>query len=73
MLYPRFFRYLVDNEIHATWATVGMLFNKNWEDWERNIPQTTPNYVNENLSAYKYGKSINYEVNDVIFFCSGIN
>lgn len=44
--------------IKATWATVGMLFNQNWEEWEQNIPEVIPNYTNENLSAYKFGKRI---------------
>ena len=45
-------------EIHATWATVGMLFNENWEEWNSNIPSNIPNYQNINLSAYNFGKSI---------------
>ncbi|QYA26046.1 polysaccharide deacetylase family protein [Gramella sp. MT6] len=45
-------------EIHATWATVGMLFNHNWEEWNSNIPSNIPNYQNRNLSAYNFGKSI---------------
>ncbi|WZL88735.1 polysaccharide deacetylase family protein [Salinimicrobium sp. 3283s] len=45
-------------EIHCTWATVGMLFNENWEDWKENIPEILPQYKNRNLSAYDYGNSI---------------
>ena len=65
---PEILSFFNGNEIHATWAIVGMLFNKNWEEWKRNIPQTTPTYINEKLSAYKYGTSINYEANDSYFF-----
>lgn len=43
------------NEIHSTWATVGMLFNENWEEWESNIPDNIPNYNNPALSAYEFG------------------
>ena len=44
--------------IACTWATVGMLFNENWDDWNSNIPGITPAYSNKNLSAYNYGNSI---------------
>lgn len=44
--------------IHATWATVGMLFNENWDEWIENIPKSTPEYSNERLNAYKFGKKI---------------
>ncbi|UJH91324.1 polysaccharide deacetylase family protein [Antarcticibacterium sp. 1MA-6-2] len=45
-------------KIKATWATVGMLFNQNWEEWEQNIPTLIPKYNNQNLSAYEFGKSV---------------
>lgn len=44
--------------IHATWATVGMLFNNSWEDWESNFPKKLPEYVNTELSPYKFGSVI---------------
>ncbi len=44
--------------IHCTWATVGMLFNKNWEEWSENKPNVLPEYKNSALSAYEYGQSI---------------
>ena len=42
----------------ATWATVGMLFNEDWEQWERNTPNIIPDYSKSQLSAYDFGKSI---------------
>lgn len=45
-------------EIQCTWATVGMLFNEDWDEWNENIPDILPQYENSQLSAYKYGKSI---------------
>ena len=45
-------------EVHCTWATVGMLFNENWDEWNQNIPDVLPDYENKKLSAYQYGKSI---------------
>ena len=47
------------NQIHATWAIVGMLFNENWADWEQNIPELEPTYMNDKLSAYNFGRKIN--------------
>lgn len=45
-------------QVHATWATVGMVFNKNWEEWKENIPKEIPHYSNKKLNAYKFGKNI---------------
>src|SRR5690606_7570267 len=46
------------NKIHATWATVGMLFNQNWEEWNFNKPKVLPLYRNTKLSSYEYGDKI---------------
>lgn len=54
-------------DIHCTWAIVGMLFNKNWEEWKENKPEILPGYKNNTLSAYNYGNSINSPETD--FFC----
>ena len=43
---------------HATWAVVGMLFNKDWKEWKRNRPKAIPQYDNSSLSAYNFGDSI---------------
>ena len=47
------------NNIHVTWASVGMLFNKNIEEWEKNKPELLPSFDNPQVSAYnwieKYG------------------
>ena len=40
--------------IHATWATVGFLFFKDFEDLETNIPPILPTYQNSVLSPYEY-------------------
>ncbi len=47
-----------EDKIHATWAVVGMLFNKNWEEWTLNRPVALPFYSNSKLSAYDFGNSI---------------
>lgn len=57
-LIPEILDLFTEYEIHATWATVGMLFNSSWEEWKKNIPEIIPNYSNETLSAYKFGDGI---------------
>lgn len=39
-------------DIHATWATVGFLFNKNIEDYEKYKPSVLPTYKNSKLNSY---------------------
>ena len=55
-------------EIQCTWATVGMLFNENWDEWNQNIPKVLPEYENSRLSAYKYGKSIQCKETEELCF-----
>ena len=43
--------------IHVTWATVGMLYNKNIADWEANKPQIIPEFNNPKVSAYEWIKA----------------
>ena len=42
------------SNIHATWATVGFLFFKDWKDLKENLPNSMPTYEREELSPYKY-------------------
>jgi peptidoglycan/xylan/chitin deacetylase (PgdA/CDA1 family) len=53
---PKIISIFEKNDIHVTWATVGMLFNQNWEEWYSNIPDNLPTYTNQKLDAYEYGK-----------------
>lgn len=53
---PQILSVFEKNMIHATWATVGMLFNENWEEWHSNIPEVIPTYERKELDAYEYGK-----------------
>lgn len=55
---PKILSQFREHEIHATWAVVGMLFNRDWKQWEENIPAILPDYANRKLSAYHFGKSI---------------
>ena len=55
---PHILKLFGNYQIQATWATVGMLFNKNWDEWNQNIPQILPEYSNTKLNPYIFGKNI---------------
>jgi len=55
-------------EISCTWATVGMLFNEDWDEWNQNLPEILPDYENNKLSAYHYGKSIQSKETEQLCF-----
>lgn len=65
---PEILKLFLEYEIHATWATVGMLFNENWEEWEGNIPSEIPNYKNKSLSAYRFGENIKSKTTEEFCF-----
>lgn len=44
------------HEISVTWATVGMLFAENEEEWKDFSPEYKPTYRNPKLSAYEWAK-----------------
>jgi peptidoglycan/xylan/chitin deacetylase (PgdA/CDA1 family) len=58
---PELLSIFESNQIHVTWATVGMLFNSNWEEWTATLPELVPSYANSKLSAYhlieKFGRN----------------
>jgi len=56
------------NDLQATWATVGMLFNANWDEWMANQPEERPTYDNPNLDAYAYGERHRKSGLDRFFF-----
>src|SRR5690606_23728126 len=54
-----------ENEIRATWATVGFLFAKNKQQIHYFSPKNKPIYKRENLSTYNYFSKIgNNEADD---------
>lgn len=57
-LMPEMLRIFSDNDIHATWATVGFLFFKDTNELNKNIPKLLPEYSREELSPYKYIQEI---------------
>jgi len=65
---PEILELFSKSNIHATWASVGMLFNIDWKSWEDNEPKKLPNYTNVNLSSYRYGKTIKDEKHNKLCF-----
>lgn len=65
---PEILRLFNEHQISSTWATVGMLFNENWDEWSANIPRDIPKYNNKNLSAYEFGKSIRNKETEKLCF-----
>lgn len=43
-------------DIHVTWATVGMMYHKNQQEWEAHLPQQIPTFKNPRISAYEWIK-----------------
>ncbi|MES2411382.1 MAG: polysaccharide deacetylase family protein [Bacteroidota bacterium] len=69
---PKMLEQFEKNNIHATWAIVGMLFNENWEEWNANIPAVLPSYSNENLNPYQYGSKHQKSGLDRFFFAPNL-
>jgi len=51
---PEILKLFEKYQIKATWATVGMLFNKNLDELMDSFPEKLPAYENTKLSAYNY-------------------
>jgi peptidoglycan/xylan/chitin deacetylase (PgdA/CDA1 family) len=65
---PQMLTVFEKNNINVTWATVGMLFNENWDEWHANIPATIPTYDKTMLNPYAYGKAHQNSGYDHFFF-----
>ena len=54
MAVPRILELFEEFEIEATWATVGMLFAANREEWKHYCPADQPRYHNSRFSPYDW-------------------
>ncbi|PRY13308.1 polysaccharide deacetylase [Pontibacter ummariensis] len=50
---PEMLAHFEREEIRVTWATVGMLFANDWDDWTSFKPKVLPDYENQALSSYR--------------------
>ena len=53
-LIPKLLSIFTESEIHATWATVGMLFNDSADKWIQNRPFQIPTFHNLDRSVYNH-------------------
>lgn len=51
---PEMLRIFAENNIHATWATVGFLFFDDHASLKNSLPSRRPTYHEQNLSPYPY-------------------
>jgi peptidoglycan/xylan/chitin deacetylase (PgdA/CDA1 family) len=69
---PKMLEIFERHDIKVTWATVGMLFNENWEEWEANKPALLPTYEKAILNPYTYGKAHQKSGYDQYFFAPNL-
>ncbi|MFC3880930.1 polysaccharide deacetylase family protein [Algoriphagus namhaensis] len=55
-LIPKMLERFAKAEVEVTWATVGMLFAENEEEWESYSPEYQPSYRDPRFSAYHWVK-----------------
>lgn len=53
---PQMLDAFVENGVEVTWATVGMLFANDEEEWRQYQPEDRPTYKDKRLSAYEWVK-----------------
>ncbi|WP_162051932.1 polysaccharide deacetylase family protein [Pontibacter pamirensis] len=58
---PQILSLFKQNNVHASWATVGMLMAADWDDWRSFTPAALPDYTNKKLSAYRLDKDFAME------------
>lgn len=56
------------NGIKATWAIVGMLYNKNSTEWIKNVPEKIPTYNKKGISSYEWFTKNDLEIDHHMFF-----
>lgn len=54
---PEMLSIFAANDIHVTWAIVGMLYRKNATEWEQHQPKLLPTINNPHASAYEWIKA----------------
>lgn len=50
---PRISHIFADHDVFFTCANVGMLYNNDWKEWERNKPELLPEYKVDNCSPFQ--------------------
>ncbi|WP_102692124.1 polysaccharide deacetylase family protein [Rummeliibacillus pycnus] len=70
---PRMLELFEKYGIHATWATVGLLYANNKQEMEKFSPEVKPSYKNQKLSPYPILRKIGEnELEEPLFFGSSL-
>ena len=70
---PKILEVLKNNDIHATWATVGMLMSANKSElMSLTKDLTKPRYNNQELSAFEHLSKADIEETDSCYFARGL-
>lgn len=69
---PQILQLFETYDVSCTWAIVGMLFNKNWQDWNNNKPGGLPHYENKKLSPYEFGDRIRKTGSETLCFATDL-
>jgi hypothetical protein len=68
---PELLKIFAKNGIHATWATVGFIFFKDFDKLVEELPESLPEYTNKNLSPYLYFNELK-KTDPVVLFAPGL-
>ena len=70
---PKMLETFSENDIHVTWAIVGMLYREDTTAWMNNKPASLPTFSNPNVSAYEWiTKHGFYNEKDPFHFAPGL-
>ena len=70
---PLLLKLFSDYDIHATWATVGIMLNKSKDEINENIPVKVPVYKNEVCSSYNHLNEVGQsEEDDKLHYASSL-
>lgn len=67
---PKLLKLFTDYNIHATWATVGMLMTADQHELDTSLPDAKPKYKNSVFSSYDYLQ--NNELDQELHFAPGL-
>lgn len=67
---PKILELFEQNDVRATWATVGMLMCRNYSQWCEIRPDSPPEYLQKNLSNYRLDSVI--KDNPSLFFARSL-
>lgn len=69
---PNISKEFLDHEAYFTCATVGMIYNNDWEEWEENIPVLIPTHNKSELSPFTKINFFKENVDKKYFFAKNI-